>query len=108
LDLALTIKNALGVKLGYAFDGGAVAALVEVDDLLIGVFEWEDDRVGREGSEGGVEFLGACQMSRHGTVLRNVVYRAHKLEIVHRESAARPDMWLRCLLRIAKDRASTI
>jgi hypothetical protein len=51
LDLALAIEDAFGIELGNAIDGSAVTARVEVDDLLVGVLEWQDDRVGREGSE---------------------------------------------------------
>lgn len=57
LDLALAIENALGVELWYALDGSAIAARVEVDNFLVGVLEWEDDRVGGEGSKGRVQFL---------------------------------------------------
>lgn len=51
MELALAVKNALGVELRYAFNGSAVATRVEVNDLLIGVLEREDDGVGRERSE---------------------------------------------------------
>jgi hypothetical protein len=47
----------LGVELRDPLDGFRVAARVEVDYLVVGVLEREDDGVGREGGEGGVEFL---------------------------------------------------
>jgi len=47
----------LGVEIGDAGDGGRVGAGVEVDDFGVGVFEGEDDGIGGEGGEGGVEFL---------------------------------------------------
>lgn len=51
MDLALAIKDAFCVELRNAFDGSAVTARIEVDDFLVGVLEWEDDWVRREGSE---------------------------------------------------------
>jgi hypothetical protein len=62
LELALAIEDASGVELRDTFDWLAVAPCVEVDDILVGVLEGKDDGVGREGSEGWVEFLGICQV----------------------------------------------
>lgn len=55
----LAIEYAAGVEFGDARDVGAGGGLcgVEVDDFLGVVFEGEDDGVGREGGEVGVEFL---------------------------------------------------
>jgi hypothetical protein len=39
LELALAIEDASSVELWYAFDGFAVAPCIEVDDILVGVFE---------------------------------------------------------------------
>lgn len=58
LDAALAIDNALAVELRNARDGRGRRARVEIDDLLVRVLEGEDDGVGREDGEGGVEFLG--------------------------------------------------
>ena len=49
------------VEFGDAGDGLGVAARVEVDDVFVGVLEGEDDGVGWEGGEFGVEFLGEGQ-----------------------------------------------
>jgi hypothetical protein len=57
LELALAVKNTLGVKLWNPFNWGTIAAPVEVDNILVGMLEWEDDRVGGEGSEGWVKLL---------------------------------------------------
>jgi hypothetical protein len=57
LDLALAVENTFRIELGYALNGRAVAARVEVDDFLVGVLEREDDGVGRECRKGRVEFL---------------------------------------------------
>lgn len=57
LNLALSIKDVLGVKLGHAFDWCRVAARVEINDFLIGMLEREDDGVGWEGREGRMELL---------------------------------------------------
>jgi hypothetical protein len=57
LDLALAIEDMLGVELGNTFNRLCIAARVKVNDLLIGVLEREDDRVGREGGKGGMELL---------------------------------------------------
>ena len=48
--------------MGDAGDLGAGGVLggVEVDDFLLGVFEGEDDGVGWEDGEVGVEFLDRC------------------------------------------------
>jgi hypothetical protein len=51
LQLTLAVKNALGIELGHALDGGTVAARVEINDFLVGMLEREDDGVGREGSK---------------------------------------------------------
>jgi len=57
LHFALAVEHMLGVEIGDAGDGGRVGAGVEVDDFGVGVFEGEDDGIGGEGGEGGVEFL---------------------------------------------------
>jgi hypothetical protein len=54
LNLALAVDDAAVVEFGDARDGLRARAAVEVDDFLVGVLEGEDDRVGREGGEGGV------------------------------------------------------
>lgn len=59
LDPALSVENMLGVELGYALNRHSVAARIEVDDLLVGMLEWKDDGVSREGSEGRMEFLSS-------------------------------------------------
>jgi hypothetical protein len=55
--LALTIKDMLGVKLGYTIDGFGVRAGVKVDYFLVRVLEWQDDGICREGSELRVQLL---------------------------------------------------
>jgi len=56
---ALAVDDALGVELGYAGDAGIAGGLrgVEVDYFLGGFLEGEDDGVGWEGGEVGVQFL---------------------------------------------------
>jgi hypothetical protein len=39
LDLALAVQDALGVKFRYTFDRRGIAARIEVDNILVGVFE---------------------------------------------------------------------
>lgn len=53
------MHDAAAVELGDAWDRGPVGALdrVEVDNVCRGAFEGEDDWVGWEDGEGGVEFL---------------------------------------------------
>jgi hypothetical protein len=47
----------LGIEVWYTFNGCRIAARVEVDDFLVGVLEGENDGVGWECCEGGMEFL---------------------------------------------------
>lgn len=58
-DGALAVDDAAGVELGDAGDGDGVGAGVEVDDVEVGFLEGEDDAVGGEDLEVGVEFLGS-------------------------------------------------
>jgi hypothetical protein len=58
LDEALAVDDAFGVEFGDAGDGGCGLGGVEVDYFLAGAFEGEDDWVGGEDGELGVEFLG--------------------------------------------------
>lgn len=56
---AFAVEDACAVELGHVGDGGARVMLcgVEVDDFLRGMLEGEDDGVGWEDGEVGVEFL---------------------------------------------------
>jgi hypothetical protein len=63
LQLALAVKNTLGIELWYTFDRCTVATRIEVDDILVGMLEWQDDGVSREGSERWVKFLHERQES---------------------------------------------
>lgn len=47
----------LGVEFGNTRNRLGIAARVEVDDFLVGVLEGEDDGVGGESCELGVELL---------------------------------------------------
>ena len=57
--MAFAVDDARAVEVRDARDGGAGGGLrgVEVDDGGGGAFEGEDDGVGREDGERGVEFL---------------------------------------------------
>ena len=57
MELALTVKNMLGVELGDAFNRCAVGARIEVDDFLILMLKREDDGVGWEGGEVRMQLL---------------------------------------------------
>jgi hypothetical protein len=57
LELALAVKDMLGVELGDAFNRRAVGTRIEVYDFLILVLKWEDDRIGWEGGEVRVKLL---------------------------------------------------
>lgn len=59
LELALAIKDVLGVELGYALDGLRIGSGIKVNHFLIRVLEWQDNWVCRESSELGMQFLGA-------------------------------------------------
>ena len=59
MELALSIKYMLCIKFWYTFDRSRVAACIEVDDLLVGVFEWKNDRICRKCCELGMKFLTA-------------------------------------------------
>jgi hypothetical protein len=57
-DLALTIHYPAAVELGNPRDlGSARGTRVEIDNLLVGVLEAEDNGVSREGRKLGVELL---------------------------------------------------
>lgn len=58
LDEALAVDDAGGVEFGDAGDGNGGGAGVKVDYVEVGVLEGEDDAVGGEDLEVGVEFLG--------------------------------------------------
>ena len=63
VDLALAVYDARGVELGDTGDCRAgEGARDEVDDFLICVLEREDDGVGGEGLEVGIELLGYDQL----------------------------------------------
>jgi hypothetical protein len=62
LDEALAVDDAFGVEFGDARDGGCGLRGVEVDYFLAGAFEGEDDGVGGEDGEFGMEFLGRVSM----------------------------------------------
>jgi hypothetical protein len=65
LKFALAIEDVLSVEFGNTFNRLCIAARVEVNDFLVRVLEREDDRVGREGGEGGMELLqGVLELSR--------------------------------------------
>lgn len=49
--MTLAIEDALAIELGHAGDGLGARAAVEVDDLLVGVLEGQEDGIGREGGE---------------------------------------------------------
>jgi hypothetical protein len=57
LELALAIKDVLGVELGYALDGLRVGSGIKVNHLLIRVLERQDNWVCWESSELGMQFL---------------------------------------------------
>jgi hypothetical protein len=57
----LAVDDAAGVKCGDARDRVRGLRGVEVDYFLRGLFEGENDGIGREDGEVGVEFLGWCQ-----------------------------------------------
>jgi len=57
LELALAVKDMLGVELGDAVNRRAVGARVEIDHFLVCMLKRKDDRVGWEGGEVGVKFL---------------------------------------------------
>jgi hypothetical protein len=57
-DVALAVDDAGRVEFGDAGDGRGALALVEGGYFLVGELEGEDDGVGGEDGEGGVEFLG--------------------------------------------------
>jgi hypothetical protein len=57
LELALAVKDMLGVELGDAINRRAVGARVEIDHFLVCMLKGKDDGVGWEGSEVGVKFL---------------------------------------------------
>lgn len=59
LELALAIKDVLGVELGYALDGLRVGSSIKVNHLLVRVLERQDYWVCRESSELGMQFLGS-------------------------------------------------
>lgn len=59
LELALAIKDVLGVELGYALDGLRVGSSIKVNHLLIRVLERQDNWVCRESSELRMQFLGS-------------------------------------------------
>jgi hypothetical protein len=86
----LAVDDALGVELGHAGDAGIAGGLrgVEVDYFLRGFLEGEDDRVGWEGGEVGVQFLRLdCESTYCGSGVR--------CELLHRGSGARR-LWLQC------------
>jgi hypothetical protein len=56
--VALAVDDAGRVEFGDAGDGRGALALVEGGYFLVGELEGEDDGVGGEDGEGGVEFLG--------------------------------------------------
>jgi hypothetical protein len=57
LELALAIKDVLGIELRYAFDGLRVGSRIKVNHLLIRVLERQDNWVCRESSKLGMQFL---------------------------------------------------
>ena len=53
----MAVDDAFGVKFWHAGDGFGARAGVEIYYFGVGVFEGEDDGVGWEDREGGMEFL---------------------------------------------------
>ena len=64
MDESLAVDDPSGVEFGDAGDGSRGLGGVEVDDFLGGLFEGEDDWVGWEDSEVGMEFLVEYQRWR--------------------------------------------
>lgn len=94
---ALAVDDAFGVQRGDAGDAGVGGRLrgVEVDYFLGGLFEGQDDGVGGEGGEVGVEFLGGvleviCEWCVGLSAVSNCG--------LHRGSEARR-LWLQCSWR---------
>lgn len=63
-EFTLAVKDMFGVELGYTSDGFGVGARVEVNDLLIGMFEGQDNGVCRKGSKLRVQLLVGQLASR--------------------------------------------
>jgi len=63
LNGPLTVNYTGRVELGDAWNGNGVGASVEVDYVLVGTLEGEDNAVGREDLEVWVKFLSKASLN---------------------------------------------